>query len=179
MLDWADLFLHYIRSIELYHENIQRILAQMQQSAALPPPGPSTAPLPVPAENPVLQRQDAHIDIEFPLQGNFQNLISAFLFGQQQPEQGAAPALDLEHIISGSRVVTAAASTIDCTVCHTPLHEAEFRALNVCNHAFHSHCIIPWLQRNGSCPNCRARVGGVPAAPVPQPRFSAPGDSEE
>ncbi len=48
---------------------------------------------------------------------------------------------------------------IDCRICLEPLRTGDIVAIPKdlpCNHFdFHSHCIVPWLLRNNSCPVCR------------------------
>lgn len=50
-------------------------------------------------------------------------------------------------------------SQIQCGVCFDTFNfnEAEVRKLP-CDHLYHTKCIFPWLQRNASCPYCRARL---------------------
>ena len=46
----------------------------------------------------------------------------------------------------------------ECCVCLEHLQHGE-RVLQLpCSHLFHKHCLKPWMQQRGSCPNCRAPV---------------------
>lgn len=56
----------------------------------------------------------------------------------------------------------------DCAVCkdqfslHTEDPDEQVVITLPCKHPFHSPCILPWLQQNGTCPTCRHQL-------VPQP----------
>ena len=43
-----------------------------------------------------------------------------------------------------------------CAVCQEEVTSPV--RLQGCNHGFHGYCIVPWLQRNRSCPLCRFRL---------------------
>ena len=47
----------------------------------------------------------------------------------------------------------------ECHMCLEPLYGGpEVEALNPCKHVFHAPCIRPWLQKDPSCPKCRAEI---------------------
>lgn len=62
--------------------------------------------------------------------------------------------ITIEHIEDEHRN-----ENIDCRICLEPLRAGEIVAIPKdlpCGHFnFHSHCIVPWLLRNNSCPICR------------------------
>lgn len=48
----------------------------------------------------------------------------------------------------------------DCSIC---LQDVENNTIDIryelkCGHAFHRKCISVWLEAQGTCPNCRAKV---------------------
>ena len=46
---------------------------------------------------------------------------------------------------------------VECSICAEPLVDGTQVCLNAnCEHGFHCNCIRPWLQRNNTCPLCRA-----------------------
>ncbi|GFZ00106.1 hypothetical protein Acr_13g0015050 [Actinidia rufa] len=48
-----------------------------------------------------------------------------------------------------------------CAICLEDFKDGELcQVLPLCNHAFHSSCIRPWLINNQSCPNCRTPING-------------------
>jgi len=51
------------------------------------------------------------------------------------------------------------ASQTECAVClQDYAAEETIRAMPVCAHAFHHHCISEWLSRNAVCPICRREL---------------------
>jgi hypothetical protein len=42
----------------------------------------------------------------------------------------------------------------ECSICMTDARGSD-AVLTNCNHRFHASCIMPWLTRNRTCPNCR------------------------
>ncbi|KAI3463942.1 hypothetical protein Pfo_020605 [Paulownia fortunei] len=50
-----------------------------------------------------------------------------------------------------------------CPIClHNPTIGAQISFIPSCHHAFHSHCVVRWLQMNNSCPLCRQQAYDVP-----------------
>ncbi|XP_058192006.1 putative RING-H2 finger protein ATL49 [Rhododendron vialii] len=48
-----------------------------------------------------------------------------------------------------------------CAICLEDFKDGELcQVLPLCDHAFHSGCIRPWLIANQSCPNCRTPIHG-------------------
>lgn len=49
-------------------------------------------------------------------------------------------------------------SQTECYVCYDQFHfnETGVRKLP-CNHLYHDNCIFPWIERDASCPYCRAK----------------------
>ncbi|GFP99351.1 E3 ubiquitin-protein ligase rnf126-b [Phtheirospermum japonicum] len=44
-----------------------------------------------------------------------------------------------------------------CSICSRDSNVgAQITPLPTCGHAFHSHCILPWLEENNLCPSCRS-----------------------
>ena len=48
--------------------------------------------------------------------------------------------------------------TANCTVCLTFFSEGEIVSKLPCEHLYHTHCIIGWLQANITCPICRKNL---------------------
>lgn len=48
----------------------------------------------------------------------------------------------------------------DCTICQEQIKKgqdfARLHCSDIVNHCYHKNCITPWLQKNNSCPVCRA-----------------------
>lgn len=44
-----------------------------------------------------------------------------------------------------------------CAICIEPLN-ANTAKLNSCIHQFHTECIVPWFNANGTCPTCRKEI---------------------
>ncbi|XP_062199870.1 E3 ubiquitin-protein ligase ATL4-like [Phragmites australis] len=50
-------------------------------------------------------------------------------------------------------------SSRDHAICQSTFHDDdELCLLSACYHAFHSHCVDPWLRGNPSCLLCRASI---------------------
>ncbi|KAK8502523.1 hypothetical protein V6N13_095612 [Hibiscus sabdariffa] len=46
-----------------------------------------------------------------------------------------------------------------CGICLEDLKKGEkVRAMGVCGHKFHGHCIIQWIKRKQNCPLCRCAL---------------------
>ena len=43
----------------------------------------------------------------------------------------------------------------NCPICTDNFNEADLVITLDCQHVFHESCILPWLELNNSCPNCR------------------------
>merc|ERR1711874_720868 len=49
--------------------------------------------------------------------------------------------------------------TEECDMCLEPLEEGDdLLPLDPCQHVFHAYCIRPWLEKDSSCPRCRAQI---------------------
>ncbi|GFT51876.1 e3 ubiquitin-protein ligase RNF126, partial [Trichonephila clavipes] len=47
---------------------------------------------------------------------------------------------------------------IQCAVCLEKFNLQEKAKQLPCSHLYHEKCIIPWLERQATCPNCRSQV---------------------
>lgn len=54
--------------------------------------------------------------------------------------------------------VPAPAHREQCVICHDELQKGQRFSALPCAHAFHEECLGTWLQRQASCPSCRAPV---------------------
>lgn len=50
-----------------------------------------------------------------------------------------------------------------CSVCQECIHAEDATSSLPCGHVFHSTCLVPWLWREQSCPNCRHTAFADPA----------------
>ncbi|RLN21680.1 hypothetical protein C2845_PM07G28350 [Panicum miliaceum] len=57
--------------------------------------------------------------------------------------------------------VTVRGAGRDCAVCMEELEPGASAAVTPCEHAYHPHCVAPWLEARDTCPLCRAPVGGA------------------
>lgn len=48
--------------------------------------------------------------------------------------------------------------TMDCTICIDTIEKRQEPITLKCGHTFHSACMLSWIQKQDSCPNCRATV---------------------
>lgn len=55
----------------------------------------------------------------------------------------------------------------ECSVCRDPIEMGTTIPKLACNHVFHMHCMQSWVQRNPSCPLCRAPVRHQPPPTPP------------
>jgi len=50
----------------------------------------------------------------------------------------------------------------ECNICQSTMKKGDLITRLPCgenvSHAFHKHCIQPWLEINNTCPNCRSEV---------------------
>eukprot|EP00451_Oxyrrhis_marina_P049749 CAMPEP_0204478156 /NCGR_PEP_ID=MMETSP0471-20130131/33364_1 /ASSEMBLY_ACC=CAM_ASM_000602 /TAXON_ID=2969 /ORGANISM="Oxyrrhis marina" /LENGTH=239 /DNA_ID=CAMNT_0051480963 /DNA_START=12 /DNA_END=729 /DNA_ORIENTATION=+ len=52
-------------------------------------------------------------------------------------------------------------SRMECSICFAELHRTDGSTLLPCSHRFHKSCLASWLQRQPTCPLCRAQVPGA------------------
>lgn len=45
-----------------------------------------------------------------------------------------------------------------CTICSDLINQSESIYVTKCGHIFHHHCLIQWIERSKSCPQCRNKV---------------------
>lgn len=45
----------------------------------------------------------------------------------------------------------------DCCICLTSMKNKKVKFMR-CQHVFHAACIAPWLEKKGTCPNCRLLI---------------------
>jgi len=58
---------------------------------------------------------------------------------------------------------------VDCSICYETLVDGTQICLNAnCVHGFHCSCIRPWLERNNTCPECRAAFVLLPLGELQQ-----------
>jgi len=48
--------------------------------------------------------------------------------------------------------------SVTCSVCLCNIDEDEPACMLKCKHTFHTDCILPWISKEGNCPNCRDNV---------------------
>jgi hypothetical protein len=65
---------------------------------------------------------------------------------------------DFQGLVQGQLKATIDTEVDECHMCLEPLDMGELLTLDPCNHVFHTTCIRPWLERDRSCPKCRAKV---------------------
>ena len=51
-----------------------------------------------------------------------------------------------------------AARRESCVICHDQLQKGQRYTALPCGHAYHESCLASWLQRQASCPSCRAPI---------------------
>ncbi|KAL6614178.1 hypothetical protein ACP70R_036448 [Stipagrostis hirtigluma subsp. patula] len=56
--------------------------------------------------------------------------------------------------------VTVGGAGGDCAVCLEKLAPGASAAVTPCGHLYHPRCVAPWIKARGTCPLCRAHVGG-------------------
>jgi E3 ubiquitin-protein ligase RNF115/126 len=106
-------------------------------------------------------------------QDGLDNVVTQLL--NQLEGQGGVPPLTQDEI-ANVKTVEVTESMLEknsqCSVCMDDFKVGEQVRGLVCDHFFHEACIVPWLERHGTCPVCRkelssrqlgAAVGGGPS----------------
>jgi E3 ubiquitin-protein ligase SDIR1 len=55
-------------------------------------------------------------------------------------------------------VMDATRSDLVCAICLVDYRAGELVRTLPCFHAYHTHCIDPWLEKDASCPVCNLRL---------------------
>lgn len=121
---------------------------------------PSAPPLPVPDG-----REDSHADGEGSSGGSAAPAAAAgeapaaqrlaiVVHGAAAKEECCVGSDDDDD--DGARSLDA---SLSCVVCLMEFEEEEEVCTLPCEHLFHKSCIHKWLRQEGSCPQCRRRVG--------------------
>lgn len=70
-----------------------------------------------------------------------------------EPAQGLP-----QEMIDKIRRMKMGKSGKDCTICYNGFKQGEKIRRLPCKHIFHDSCILPWLENNITCPNCRMNL---------------------
>lgn len=84
------------------------------------------------------------------------------LFAQdRRSEYGTAPAS--RTAVEAMPAVTVSGDHVpsECAVCKEDFQLDEVARQMPCQHMYHSHCILPWLELHNSCPLCRFQMPAV------------------
>jgi hypothetical protein len=78
------------------------------------------------------------------------------------PRPASAYALSLVQ----TSVVTSDYPVVDCAICLEPVKKGQTVAVMPCEgrHSFHKDCVLEWLKKRNTCPNCRFAL-----EPEPEP----------
>ncbi|XP_008787973.2 E3 ubiquitin-protein ligase ATL23-like [Phoenix dactylifera] len=107
-------------------------------------------------------------------------LREAAAAAEAEGERGGERGLTAEEVQRLEEGTMAVGGGGVCVVCRDEMEGAQaVRVLPGCRHAFHRSCADAWLQRQSSCPLCRARLLPPPlplstATPAPTPTPVSP-----
>lgn len=87
---------------------------------------------------------------------NFEQIITQLLNGYEQ--QAGLTEADLRRLPMTNVTQEHVDNGTQCTTCMDTFALAEEVAQLDCRHVFHKACIVPWLQRQKTCPICRHEV---------------------
>jgi E3 ubiquitin-protein ligase RNF115/126 len=125
-------------------------------SAGLPP---GTFAMPLPIFN--LFGLDAHGGGGADAPGDFDQLLHQLFVSSQARGTPPAAKSAVETLRRGAVTQEMVAAADACAVCQEPFAAGEVVTFMPCtpkNHAFHTDCLMPWLQIHNSCPSCRAEL---------------------
>ncbi|KNE69077.1 hypothetical protein AMAG_13948 [Allomyces macrogynus ATCC 38327] len=84
--------------------------------------------------------------------------IATQLMDQTNTQQHRAPPEFIEQLPQVEIVEAQVDKALDCVVCQDKFTLGETVTKLPCDHLFHKDCIVPWMERNVTCPTCRADV---------------------
>jgi hypothetical protein len=103
--------------------------------------------------------------------------IAAQLYAAQQPRETPTSAAALRALPSVTVSASHVAAKLACSVCQDCFVEGDSAVLELpCHHLFHSDCILPWLDKHNSCPDCRALLPAASSSERPAAAAPAPAD---
>lgn len=93
-------------------------------------------------------------------QGGLDSIITQLL--NQLEGQGPPPASkeDIDTLSSVNITQEQVDKTLQCSVCMEDFKLDEKVKQLPCDHHYHLDCIVPWLERHGTCPVCRKTLKG-------------------
>jgi len=63
-----------------------------------------------------------------------------------------------EEYLTKIKVMKMGNSNRTCSVCYNCFERGEKIRYLPCKHIFHDDCVLPWLEKNVTCPNCRMNL---------------------
>ncbi|KAL6495648.1 hypothetical protein OROGR_030211 [Orobanche gracilis] len=82
---------------------------------------------------------------------------------ESDPRSDPAPKSSIESLQEVT-ITPESDPTMLCPVCTDPFIVDSIVKMMPCRHAYHSDCIVPWLEINNSCPVCRFKLPPVDEA---------------
>ena len=103
-------------------------------------------------------------DIDY-LVTNFMNLLDGFGFeSAPSTEEGASTSAIDKLVKKGSFVASSSQEGqgfdvgFTCSVCLEEPQAGDKLIRMNCSHVYHQSCLLPWLQKRNTCPNCRCKL---------------------
>jgi len=81
--------------------------------------------------------------------------VSAELDGARKP---GIPASVVEAIFRFNNCCATLEQDVTCSVCTNTVDDVSTALSLPCGHIFHARCCLQWLERDTTCPNCRAEL---------------------
>ncbi|KAL4619218.1 hypothetical protein ACB092_06G064100, partial [Castanea dentata] len=92
------------------------------------------------------------------------NLLNGFGWESESTEEGASTSAIDELVKNGGFVASGSQERqgfdvgYTCTVCLEEPQAGDKLVRMNCSHIYHQSCLLPWLQKHNTCPNCRCKL---------------------
>ncbi|KAI9626467.1 hypothetical protein KEM48_010290 [Puccinia striiformis f. sp. tritici PST-130] len=97
------------------------------------------------------QARDFRIDVENPERSDGLETPKDLSISSSNHNSETAASRTIRNGVRHSRINS-------CSICLDEYVEVSEAVLIPCGHGFHKDCLIPWLRRKPSCPDCRQKV---------------------
>ncbi|KAK7856948.1 e3 ubiquitin-protein ligase ring1-like [Quercus suber] len=105
------------------------------------------------------------VDIDY-LLNDFTNLLNGFRWESESTEEGASTStIDENKLVKNGGFVASSSQErqgfdvgFTCSVCLEGPQAGDKLIRMNCSHIYHQSCLLPWLQKHNTCPNCRCKL---------------------